>query len=388
MNNNYTYYRRYRPSQKRKSFKSFFWLVAVLVVLLLILRACVGVITHHKQEKRDEAILSINKGSAQLLSFGESRSKAAADSQILLEGDSVSTAGNSWVTLTFYNGTRVIMDSNTQLSYSHYDSVDFDDTVVLELLSGRVWLDPMPNEQGVFEVEVQSKSINVIASNGQGQALIANLDQGELVYSIEGQVALEFVERNAEDVVIEQILLGQGNKSILDAASREALLDRENISLFEPAGDDLANDPFVLWVNGEAGFLVSEPDLEEEPVVEEVETVEAEEETEPVSEVVPEVEGLKIAIDSPLNGSTIQKDAIAIEGRIVSGEASRVTVTWSGNGQPYELGQFAAGDGSFRYVADVDYANFAAGENTYTIKAYDTEGNVSNVITLVLNADF
>ncbi len=354
--------------------------------MLLVLKACVGVIGNHKQEKRDEAILSVNKGSAQILVFGEENSKEAADSQILLEGDSVSTAGNSWVTLTFHNGTRVIMDSNTNLSFSSYALDDFDEHVTLNLSSGRVWLDPLANEQGTFDLEVKTKAMNVISSNGPGQALIANLANGELVYSIDGQVAIEFVDRGMEDAVIEQILLGKGSKTILDDDTQRALIERENVTLYEPSADDLADDAFVLWVNGNTSVSAVE---EEEEEVEEVE-IPVEEESEEPEEPIEGIsaEPIKIRIDSPSSPSTIQKDAIAIEGSIVGGEASRVTVTWSGDGNAYDLGLFEAGSANFRYVADVEYANFAVGENTYTIRAYDADGNVSNVLTVVLTGEF
>ncbi len=79
---------------------------------------------------------------------------------------------------------------------------------------------------------------------------------------------------------------------------------------------------------------------------------------------------------------------MAIEGPIVSGTASRVTVTWSGNGQPYSLGLFEPGSATFRYVADTTYQNFSVGENTYTVVAYDAEGNASNSVSLVIQGEF
>ena len=97
---------------------------------------------------------------------------------------------------------------------------------------------------------------------------------------------------------------------------------------------------------------------------------------------------LSISVTSPSSGSTIQKDAFAIEGQIVSGTASKVTVTWSGNGEPFVLGLFEPGSSSFRYVADTDYLNLAQGSNTYTIVAYDSAGNASNTISLTITAEY
>ena len=65
--------------------------------------------------------------------------------------------------------------------------------------------------------------------------------------------------------------------------------------------------------------------------------VPVEEPEEDLSESSP---SLSISVTSPSSGSTIQKDAFAIEGQIVSGTASKVTVTWSGMGNPSVLGLF------------------------------------------------
>ena len=97
---------------------------------------------------------------------------------------------------------------------------------------------------------------------------------------------------------------------------------------------------------------------------------------------------MQIRVDSPSSPASIQKDAIAIEGTIVSGSGNTVTVTWDGNNQPYTLGGYAPGDSSFRYVADADYGNLKAGANTYTVIARDAAGNVSNTVTVTINAEY
>ena len=61
------------------------------------------------------------------------------------------------------------------------------------------------------------------------------------------------------------------------------------------------------------------------------------EEEEPAEEVVVEEESedLIISVTSPGSGASDSDGAIAIEGAIVSGSASTVYVTWSGNGESY-----------------------------------------------------
>jgi len=201
-------------------------------------------------------------------------------------------------------------------------------------------------------------------------------------------VTVDFVDRSGDvDSVIETVILGEGYKSEMSDSKQRALLSRENVSLSEEMGeDDLLGDEFVSW---NMGAVVVEEEVEEPEedltVGEEDELLTPGRNLEDEEEIV---QDLVIGVSSPVSGVVIQEDAIAIEGYVSSGEVSRVVVTWSGNGEPFTLGLFEAGDETFRYVADVEYANFAVGENTYTIVAYGEDGEASNVVTVVITGEF
>jgi hypothetical protein len=400
MNN--TYYRRYRPNRTHKpsSFKSFFWFVVTLVVLALGLRACVSVFTTAQAEKRDEAVLSIDKGSAEVTVWGEQTASSALNAQILFEGDEVATNENSYVTLKLHNGSELHMDESTTLTFLSTNLLDESEEIVFQLLSGRVWMDILPNEMGEFTIITQTDVVNAVVQ--QGEFLVSNVSGEESVYGFDGQADLEFVDRGEKDVLIERATLRAGTKSIWGNDKVDALIARQHVTLTEKTEQgDLSNDPFVMWSLGTVGLGeldeeegvvdLEEVEEEEEAEVFETEVVEDEPEPEPEPEAEVEVDAadtIQISILSPSSGSTIGKDAIAIEGRVSSGVAERITVEWSGNGEEYPLGLFEAGGESFRYVADVNYANFALGENTYIIRAYDADGKLSDVISLVLVGQF
>lgn len=387
---NYTYYRRYQPSKKRNSsFKSFFWLVIVLVALLLVLRACISVAGSMLEEKKDEATFTLYKGDAEILEWGQMDADEASDAQLILEGDQVSTLADSWATLEFYDGTKVRLDQNTQLVLTEVEIAEESEQVLLELIEGRIWVyHEMENDQPL-DIQIKTAVMNI--QSVQGQYLVAHQGQQEALFVYEGPVTAEFMERGTEPRVIETVVLKGGEMSLLDEATQTALQAREDVTLVESVREDMFTDSFVRWSKGEA-VEEEEPMIEDEG--EETETPEEEEvleeeelEEEPVVE--PEATtGLKISIISPASGTTIQKDAVALEGQITSGTASTITVTWSGNGVPYTLSSFAAGSSTFRYVADTDYANYALGSNTYTIVAYDENGQVSNTVVITLNAEF
>lgn len=421
---NYTYYRRYqsprRPQRKQSGFKSFFYLVVFLVLIVLVLRACISVVANRNEEKRDEAVLSLERGSAEVLLWGQDEWEGVADSQIVLEGDSVRTGEDSYVYLTFHNGSGLRLDENSQMVFSECIKDGDDDFISLSLVDGRAWLEKLPKETGTMEILLETDVMNVSAVSAD--YLVSNLIDDEYVYVMDGQATIEFVDRGATDTVIETAVLNEGYKATMSDEKQRALLSRDNVTLTEPIEDDeFLEDGFVLWNSGlfakdedsedeldEEEEIVDEEDLDEE--AEELEVEEEVDDSEDIAgeeeqmdevesaaqdveeaeeeDVEIEAEALVIGVSSPSSPITITEDAIAIEGYISSGDASSVYVTWSGNGEAYPLGLYEAGSDNFRYVADVDYLNFAVGENIYTIVAYDEDGNASNIVTVVVTGEF
>ena len=380
---NYTYYRRYQPRRKQSSFKPFFWLVILIVVAALLLKACVSFVAGINEEKRDEAVLSLEKGSAEVLLWGQDKWVEVSDSQIILEGDSVRTGVGGYVKLDFHNGSSLSMDGGSQVVFSECVTSGENDLITISLFDGRAWLEQVPKEKGQMELVVETDVMNI--SSMSGEYLVSNLVDDEYIYVMDGQVTIEFMDRGDTDTVIETVILAEGYKSEMSDAKQRALLDRDNVTLSEEiAEDDLFEDAFVAWSTGVV--LQVEADEEEEVVVVE-EEIEVEEDVEVEEEVVDLGEELVIEISSPDSPITIFEDAIAIEGYISSGIADEVYITWSGDGAPYKLGLFEEGGETFRYVADLEYANFAAGENTYTVVAYGPDGNVSNIVTIVITGE-
>lgn len=385
----YTYYRRYQPMRRRSSsFKPFFLFVLFLFAALLILRACVSIAGSLLEEKKDEAIFTLYKGEAEVLEWGQSEAKSASDAQLILEGDQVSTSAEGWGILTFYNGTRILMDDSTTLVLSEVNVEAESEKVYLTLKEGRIWIDHDEESDHSLDIQVESSVMNI--QSVQGRYLLAHQGKQEALFVEAGPVTVEYMDRSGEERTIETVVLKGGEMSLLDEATQIALQARENVDLVEAAREDLFVDDFVLWATGKTVLDPEETEETEEELVEsEVESEEELQILEEESEEEPEaVSGLVIQISSPSSGESIQKDAIALEGQIVRGTASRVTVTWSGNGVPYDLGFFEPGSSSFRYVADANYANFAQGTNTYTIVAYDENGQPSNTVVLTLYAEF
>ena len=372
----YTYYRRYQPSRRRSGFKSFFWLVLFLVFFFLILKACVSVFSSFAEDKKDEAVLSVIKGNAEILEWGQSDAKSASDSELVLVGDQITTVEDSRLSLSFYNGTLVYLDENTKLKIAEFTAGESHNQMELQVVDGQIWVEHLAQDEGELELLIQTDVMNL--QSFQGTYLVSNRVDEERVAVKSGQVGVDFVDRGEEELVIESLTIKEGEQSLLTDGKERALLARENISLVEPVVVEFWDTVFV-----EQQSSGEQAESEATGPIEIEEDLEASTE-----EVVVEETSLVISVSTPSSGATIEKDAFAIEGQIVSGTASTVMVTWSGNAQAYPLGLFEPGGSTFRYVADTDYLNLSQGPNTYTIVAYDSEGNASNTVVLTIDAAF
>jgi len=397
---NYTYYRRYqkpRRRKKRSQFSSFFWLGVILVILALILKACVSVIGSISKEKQDDLVLTVERGGGEILSFGQSVWEIAPDLGVVLEGDSVQSDEDSYLLLDVHNGPSIRMDEGTYLSFDRVQIDDLGQAVIhLVLHDGRIWYEN--DTEALNSVVIHTDVMDV---SGGKKFLLSNQAENESLYIFEGSSQVDYVDRGLDDVVIESLVLPEKSKSLITSDLEVALLNREAVVLVESMdADELSENEFLQWSLGENRVIeLKEPEdlpeeviVEEETPVEEEETIEElpEEELveEPVDEFIEPTESLMIQITSPSSGASDDDGAIAIEGVILSGTASSVYVTWSGNGEAYPLGLFEPGNALFRYVADVQYSNFTSGTNSYTITAYDSDGNPSNTVTLDIVGDF
>lgn len=384
---NYTYYRRYQPKKKRETFSSFFWLVIFLVFCAIFLKSCFTSISNTKNEKRDEAILSIDKGSAQVTVWGDDTPTVAANSQIILEGDKIETAENTYATLSFYNGSKITLDQKTTFIFSDVSAEGDNDFLTLDLKTGRVFVNQIPNDEGQMTLTIETDVMKI--SSTQTQYIASNIPDNEYIYVLNGEANPQLVDK---DVVIENTLLKSGQKIAMPDSKQTALIARESVNLVEESSDDLLGDPFYTWVLVKAGVLQQSQTPASTGEVSDAVTVEVpvvtETTTEPVSATGEVVSGLVISVTSPVSPATIEKDGVAIEGKIVSGTGSKVTVTWDGNNAPYTLQGFKSGASTFRFVATSEYKNLKVGANTYTVIAYDADGKASNTVIVKVNATF
>ncbi|MFA5793273.1 MAG: FecR domain-containing protein [Candidatus Gracilibacteria bacterium] len=353
------------------------------------------------QEKKDEASLTLNSGTAEVLEWGQTDWNTVSDAQVLLVGDTIKTGEGGFVTLSFYDGTEVRVAGNTEVLFKDAVSLDNSPEVVtLTLISGKVFMKTTPNGSSNTELVIDTEVSKVKSASGSANSkyLVYNGEDQEYVYNFGDILTVDFVDRSEDEALIQSLSVKENEQILLTSEERDALIARMSMVSVSSLIIDSTSDEFLRWnLGGSAPIpVVDESDVSDETVAEDVDdSVEVVELVDATADVVEDttddsvaVPGtFQIKVDSPSLQSTIQKDAIAIEGSILAGEASIVTITWDGNNQPYTLGGFAPGDANFRYVADIDYGNFKIGSNTYTVTAYDADGKASNTVTVVVNYD-
>ncbi len=379
---NYTYYRRYqKPSRRRKrsQFSSFLCLLVFLVLIALILKLVLSIFTSISEEKRDDILISVEKGTGEILPFGQSEWEAAPDLGILLEGDSIQSGEGGYLLLSLYDGSNIRMNENSYLSFDKVENFEDGSSIIyLTLNDGQIWYE---NEKdSLTQVVIHTDNMDVV---GGRRFLLSNKSDNESIYVFEGNVNVDYVDRGINDLILESATLSSNYKSIVNDEVEQALINREAVTLVTAMQEDeLAANEFLMWSLGENRFVDSESDTKDNVDITNDITDQAPDEAAVVQE------RLLIEVTSPVSGYKTADSAIAIEGVIASGSASNVYVQWSGNDESYPLGLFQPGDINFRYVADINYSNFSSGKNVYTIIAYDEEGNPSNSVSVEIFGDF
>jgi len=377
----YTYYRRYQPTrgvQKKPShFGSFFSLVVFLVLLGLALRACISVASQFYTAQEDEAILSLSQGSAEVLVWGHDDFTPASDAQIILLGDEVKTGADGFAALKFMNGTEVLLGPSTHVLLADLDP-SHDPAMTLQLKEGSVLMKQVPDDQGQTQLKLQTDLFDVLSL--KADYLLEFTSTREALHVLAGEATVNYMDRSgSEEVLVDTRVLESQESSVFDPVKKQSFLSRADVVMTEPSNAAVAMQPLVQWA--ETGHL-----LAENTPAQEVALVETEVE-EKAPAVADEEAALQVRILSPRSPFALQGSAIAIEGAL-TGEAERVTVSWSGTGTAYPLGLFEPGSSSFRYVADANYGNIQPGENRYTIIAYAKDGTASEPVTVVIQASY
>ncbi|HLI28898.1 MAG TPA: FecR family protein [Chloroflexota bacterium] len=147
--------------------------VALVLALGLLLGGTAPVV----DAQRGDAALTVISGQVRAQPPGAASFRPAADGQVLPSGSRVRTAANSWATLTFFDGTTITLDPDSEVVLAHVEpAADAPDGLLLtlQLSAGRIWAQVSSLFDRGSSFEVQAAGVSAVAREGTFGFQLAN----------------------------------------------------------------------------------------------------------------------------------------------------------------------------------------------------------------------
>lgn len=320
----------------------------ILLLLLWFIGSKVFAFLTGSASERTSARLTVTSGAnVEVALQGEDPKRAENDLKIY-EGDTVHTRSNGEATITFFDGTRIRMDQDTELTIVTSSKVE-DDTSTLEIdvPSGRVWI--VSPDEDAFDGQIDRTVTleNFTASvSADTHALLA-----EDLIIVEQAPGLGLpVTLTLADTKESSITLGEGQLLVLDEDARASIASGSDPYDFrDPLTRDKISDPFILASISSTGLAIDD-DI----------TTSTGSTTDDSTE--------HLTVTSPENNITIASDTVLVAGRV----GSRVrTVNVNGYDVPVKV------DRTFSQEVAVP----AGGSLTLSIEARNAEGLTLTEVT-------
>ncbi|NIA02297.1 MAG: hypothetical protein GWP15_02855 [Nitrospirae bacterium] len=382
--------------------------VGVIIVLLFNLFSALFV-----SQTSGDAFLHLESGSVQMKMFGTDDYFDLTSDALVMQGDELITSANSKVIIEFFDGTLVRLDGSTDVILEEIGDGD-EPHINMMLVDGKLWFNKVYKNTSGTSIEVQMS--NVVVKSIEGGIFTIENEFDEAVRVINGDdVMVDVMDKDGEKVV-ESEKVGVGQEIVFSDAVLQKYWQFQSPSVLSALSDGFKETGWYSWNIGEdieptefskAAILgedsdlvevapeVYEPEAEVESEVGEVVEEEAVVEEEPVEESVEEElveEEPSESVDfGALTTPTITSVSGVTEtnadgfyivtknpGTLVGGISGAEDVVVSG----YTLQKFVAGDGTWTYYANADYALMEVGENSYEVYAVAPDGTKSESITV------
>lgn len=357
----------------------------------------------------------------------------AEDNLKLYPGDKVVTAHNSHATLLYFDGTRVRLDAQTEVTVTESARGTRTSDIGVAVAEGTVWIKSgAPAQDGDTDYTVQSGPLElaltsnteiittpslVMVFDADGDGITASVNGSTITVAEGQQLALPADANGAGDLeqyrsAIDPLSLAtafiEESRGVAIAGSGTVLApDRKDVlTITEPADDAVVNGSTVT-VAGSVGTLVTavringyDVSVEEDGAFRRELSLDGQEETDITIEALDE-NGLVLAktVRAVSRGerTVVTADMPAITEPAATGQTYRTaaseiilrgTAPATAEGivvNDYRLQLFTKEKGTWSYIASTALGNMQAGDNVYRVSALDAEGNRSDpaIITIV-----
>lgn len=316
-----------------------------------------------------KTVLKIGSTSTATVRLGESTNFVEIPSVgELLEAEAVRTPADDGTHLVFFDGSKVFLDQDTELTLSRVRERDQDESVDIELLlaSGRIWASvPQkvnPRSKVVlktpdFAIETQGGEFSfspdaVQVASGRASVFVNNTFYETL------EVGQELVFGEAD---LTQMTAGNGpQKALISAEFQQSPWFIKHMNGQSELSTLVITDTSPSPSPSGSPDAIDDEDDEDSP------------------------SGSGVRIIKPSTNETVFETGaseITISGRVPAG-TQKVVVN------DYTLTRFQPGDTEFSYNAAVRWGTVKEGANEYTVVAYDADGKKSEAgITIVYDPD-
>lgn len=387
----------------------------ILPFLILVSLGVIGVMgfqlwNNWGNQGKADAYFYVVDGRARILPYGQSEWDNAFSGTKLLIGDSLKTSPLGRVVMNFFNETIIRMDRDTAISLVDLSNDIDSEEIYLSLDNGSIWVAGIKSE-GVKDSTYQVRTKNMLVT-ATGTVFAVESTDAQVVRVLDGDVNVDIYVKSGEDErIADSINVGIGQQLTLDDAAIKAFEENNSISVLSAISDEFKDTEWYKWNIREdrdpTDFSVASGDLmlDEEDASGDVGNDEMDDESDSEGESDDDTDNDEVANeDADSEGETEDEDSeslLSLEAPVITGPSFTVTddssfqlsgtvqsgvakVEVAHNGEGYVLGAFEKGDTSWSYNVNESFGNLVEGANTYTVYAYDEDGNRSSADTLII----
>lgn len=398
----------------------FLIIIAVGVIIVLVFNLFKAMFFN---ETTGDAFLHLESGSVQIKAFGTDSYLDLSSDALVMQGDELKTSADGKAIIEFFDGTIMRLDGGSDVIIEQIDDGD-DPYINIMLVDGKLWFNKFYNSSGDTAIEIAMT--NLVVKSSSAAVFEVENEFDEIVRVIRDEVLVDILGKDGSNVV-ESETVGVNQEMIFTDKVLETYWLFQSPTVLSGISDDFEETRWFEWnteedkdptpfsksailggdeyvevapevidpepeVDGEEAE-VADDDLDMEPVVEE-EEVEEEIEEELVEEEPVEEEPVEeepVGDLGPLGTPTVTSVAGVTETNadgfyVVTSNPATLTGGISGAEDVvvsgYTLKQFAAGDSTWTYYANADYALMEEGENSYEVYALAPDGTKSESITV------
>ncbi|MBD3270799.1 hypothetical protein GF376_04700 [Candidatus Peregrinibacteria bacterium] len=196
---------------------------------------------------KGDAIYYVAEGRSKLLPFGYTEWENTYNGVKFKLGDSVKTLSNGKGVISFYDGTLVRLDENTEVTLVDIAKNGEDQQILLSLERGNIWINK-PKQKVIRKTDFVINTEYANYSITGTVFAISKNDQRETLRVLKGEVEVDILEEDEGTIrSIDTITVGIGQQVDLDQAVMNAYFNREQPSVKRAMDSDFAESDWYVW---------------------------------------------------------------------------------------------------------------------------------------------